>query len=204
VVDEVKDVATGRALWSRRFPKDHPGLLVEPEEGRMLIRWRATDQAVQDEIKNYPQLAERLAALKERRGVYFVEMLDASTGKVLGAQLVDTGGRASMSTIGERIIVTQQAYAEIYSLATGKKQGEIPGWPLAHCQTANLISVRGENQNELAIYDLNTREKLDEFTFASNVHFDQFSKDGKRLLVLTEDQTAYFLDTPNPARSSPP
>jgi hypothetical protein len=141
-----------------------------------------------------------MAALKETKGVYFVEMLDASTGRVLGTQLVDTGGRGSISTLGNRVIVSHQGYAEIYSLATGNKEGEIFGWPHAHCQARNLVSVRGENQNELAVYDLITREKLDEFTFASNVEFDHFSKDGKRLFVLTADQTAYFLDVSHPAR----
>jgi len=202
VIDEVRDAATGRVLWSRRFPKDHPGLLVEPEEGRTIVSWRATDGAVQDEIKDYPQLAERFAALKEKRGVYFVEILDASTGRVLGAQLLDTGGRASILTMGERMIVSQKAYVEIYSMATGQKEGEIPGRPSAHCQTTNLVSVRSENENELEVYDLNTREKVDGFTFASDVRFDQFSKDGKRLLVLTEDQTAYFLDISKPAPPS--
>ena len=95
VVDKVSDVSSGQVLWSRRFPKDHPGLLVEPEEDRALIRWRVTDEGGREELKNYPQFAERLAALKETKGVYFVEMLDASTGRVLGAQLVDTGGHGS-------------------------------------------------------------------------------------------------------------
>ena len=140
------------------------------------------------------QLAERLAPMKEKRGVYFVEILDAPTGKVLGAQLVDTGERGSISTMDERLFVTHRGFVEIYSIATGLKEGEIPGSPRAYSKTANLVSVQGENTNELAVYDLNSREKVDEFTFASDVRFDHFSKDGNRLLVVTEDQTAYFLD----------
>ena len=100
------------------------------------------------------------------------------------------------------MIVSHQGYMGIYSFDTGHKEGEIFGWLRARCPVANLVSVRGGNWNELAVYDLNTREKLDEFTFASDVDFDQFSKDGKRLFVLTADQTAYFLDISNPVRPS--
>jgi hypothetical protein len=44
------------------------------------------------------------------------------------------------------------------------------------------------------VYDLISRERLDEFSFARDVDFDHFSEDGKRLFVLTTDQTGYFLD----------
>jgi len=197
VVDEVSDVRTGTLLWSRRFPREHPGLLVEPGEGRALLRWRVQDEAGREELKNYPELSDRLAARKDNNGIYLVEILDALTGKALAAQLVESGGRGWISTVGDRLFVSHQGYTEIYSVGTGQKEGELLGWPRAHCQAANLVSVRGEGENELAVYDLNRREKLDEFAFASDVDFDQFSTDGKRLIVLTADQTAYLLDVSN-------
>jgi WD40 repeat protein len=92
-------------------------------------------------------------------------------------------------------------YAEVYSLATGVKEGEIFSGASAYCKTTDRITVRGGNDNELAIYDLNSREKWDEFTFSSGVVFDQFSRDGKRLFVLINDQTAYILDVSNSAGS---
>jgi hypothetical protein len=202
VVDEVSDVRTGRVLWSRHFPKEHPGLLVEPEEGRVIIRWRASAEGVRDEIKDYPRLEERFAALRESKGAYFVEVLDALTGKVLGAQLVDTRGQGSVYTLGDRDIVSHRGYIEIYSLATGQREGEIFGWPRTFCKAANLITVRSGSGNDLAVYDLTSQQKLDEFSFASDVDFDHFSEDGKRLFVLTTDQTGYLLEVACPTRPS--
>jgi len=114
----------------------------------------------------------------------------------------DNGHNLGLYVRGERVIISHQGYVEIYSLATGRKEGEIFGWPRSYCKAANLMSVGGENQNELAIYDLSSRSKLDEFTFASNVDLDQFSEDGKRLFVLTNDQTAFSLDISNLVRPS--
>jgi len=41
---------------------------------------------------------------------------------------------------------------------------------------------------------LNTSERVKELNFAKPVSFKQFSKDSKRLFVLTSDQTAYLFD----------
>jgi hypothetical protein len=46
----------------------------------------------------------------------------------------------------------------------------------------------------LALYDLASMEFRREYSFSSPVAFNQFSQDGKRLLVLTANQAAYQLD----------
>ncbi len=47
---------------------------------------------------------------------------------------------------------------------------------------------------QLAIYDLTSMEKRDQFIFSSPVSLVRFSPEGKSLFVLTANQTAYVLD----------
>ena len=52
-----------------------------------------------------------------------------------------------------------------------------------------------ENERgKLAVYDLASLEKRDEFTFTHPVSLTSFSQDGKRLFVLTANQAVYVLD----------
>jgi hypothetical protein len=193
---EVRDVRTGQVLWDRRFPKEDPEFNIEPEQGRVILRWAASDSAVQDEIKNYSQFADAWTAARKQPGGAFIEILNLSDGAVLHATVLENGWGARILTAGERLIVGHPGYMEIFSLAGGGKEGEIPGSPGAVSQTGKLFSVRGDATNELEIYDLRSREKLDYFAFPVDVDYDQFSDDAQRLLVLTRDQTAYILTAP--------
>jgi hypothetical protein len=46
----------------------------------------------------------------------------------------------------------------------------------------------------LIIYDLHSLKQINDLTFASRISAYLFSEDGKRLFVLTIDQTAFVLD----------
>jgi hypothetical protein len=192
---EVHDLLTGRLLWARGFPKEIPRFSVEPEQGLAILRWPATDSAVQDEIKNYPQLTDAWAAIRKQPNGEFIEILNLSDGAILHATFLEDGWGSSILTAGERLIVSHPGYMEVFSLAAGGKEGEFPGSPSAVSLTGKLLSVRGDASNELEIYDLQSREKLDSYAFPADVDYDQFSADGKRLLVLTSNQTAYLLAT---------
>jgi len=60
---------------------------------------------------------------------------------------------------------------------------------------ADLLTVR-TGTGELELYDLAGLRKQCTYDFGSRVAFNAFSGDGKRLLVLTSDQTVYTI---NPA-----
>jgi hypothetical protein len=64
--------------------------------------------------------------------------------------------------------------------------------PSATAKT-NLLAL-GTDSRQLTIYDLSTGTKLDNQTFSDPIVYTHFSRDGQRLLVLTEDQTAFVLD----------
>ncbi|HKG60413.1 MAG TPA: hypothetical protein VKB05_11690 [Pyrinomonadaceae bacterium] len=54
---------------------------------------------------------------------------------------------------------------------------------------------------KLAVYDLATMEKRDEFIFTRPISMLRFSQDGKRLFVLTTAQTVYILDVSSLAKT---
>jgi hypothetical protein len=193
---EFRDVLTGRVLWSRRFPKEVPKLMVDQAQNRVILTWAAADSATQDEIKNYPQLAEAWTTARKQPNGAFIEILTLSDGTVLRAMVVENGWNARILAAGEHLIAGRPGYMEIFNLADGTKEGEIPGAPGAASVTGEFLSVRGDSTNELEIYDLRSRQKIDDLAFSADVDFEQFSADSKRLLVLTRDQTAYILDAP--------
>ncbi len=195
---EVHDVVTGQELWSRHFAKQGPGVLAQPGEGRILFRWPSSTETARDEIQTCPRVVKQVAETQANNKVDLLEVLDASNGQILTAMLVD--GAPNIFTAGERLIASHAGYFSIYSLSTGAKEGEILGAPGAYSKSTASICVRGANENQLAIYDLKSRRKLDEFTFPGNIDTAHFSEDGQRLFVLTSDETVYSLDLSRIAR----
>jgi hypothetical protein len=204
VTYQVQDLRSWRVLWSRHFAKEVPGFQVEPEQARVVLHWAASDAAVADEIKSHTELAEAWSAARNHPGASFLEILNLSDGSVRRAMLLDSGAVAG--TAGERLLVSHRGYMEVFSLASGAKEGEISGRLRAISPSGSLLSVGGDSPNELEIYDLGSRTRLDGFAFPSRIEFEQFSADGKRFLVLTSDQTAYFLNMTSlaPAGSTRP
>jgi len=81
----------------------------------------------------------------------------------------------------------------VYSYSKREKVGQVMGTFPAVAKASGLMCVRS-NPDQLALYDLASMELRREYSFSSPVAFKEFSQDGKRLLVLTADQTAYQLD----------
>jgi len=81
----------------------------------------------------------------------------------------------------------------VYSLSTGTQIGRAFGNDTAVGAETGLLSVENAS-GQLTLYDLATMTKKDEFTFTSYVAYAVFSPDGRKLFVLTGNQTAYVLD----------
>lgn len=91
VTQEVRDIRSGQTLWSRRFPREAPRFLLLSERGRVFLSWPASTTAAQEEIRKYPQLSEQFNSIKDKREFQLLEILDASTGNVLKAVLLNPG-----------------------------------------------------------------------------------------------------------------
>ena len=213
---EVRDVRSFDALWSRPFGKEAPDYWVEPRGGTMVLSWPVASKYARDEIKSDAELTKRLAALKEQEGDYFLQVLDAKTGATKGKLLVETGKGsfriAKAFAAGDYVVITDtQNRVLVYSLSTGEQKGRVfgsravvggvDGKPQPTGQSAGqsvgqsvgLMCVENE-RGKLAVYDLASLEKRDEFTFTHPVSLTSFSQDGKNLFVLTANQAVYVLD----------
>lgn len=164
----------------------------------MVMSWPVASKTAQAEIKADPVLKEQLAAMKEKEGDYFLQVIDARTGVLKGRLLVETGKGSfrigSVFATNDLVIIADSTNRVlIYSLANGAQKGRLFGSRSAISKAANLICVENE-RGQLTIYDLASLEKRDQFTFTHPVSLALFSQDGKKLFAMTSNQTAYVLD----------
>jgi len=198
VIIEMSDARTMKLLWSQTYPKESPRVWIAPSYETVAALWNVRDESAQAEIKADPKLAERQAALKEKEGDYFVKFLDINTGKAIGRLLIETGkGSFRLTNVfaaGDWAIVSDtQNRILVYSLKTGELTGRVFGGDATVSLVNKLLCVENE-AGKLAIYDLETLTKLDEFVFSSPTSLLRFSADGRRLFVLTDNQSIYYLN----------
>lgn len=202
---EVREARGGKTLWSRDFPKEAPGVYVDPHEGAMMLVWALKASAARAEIKADPRLGQQLSAMKEKEGDYFLQTVDARTGKVTGGLMIETGKGSfrvrNVFAAGDLVLVADsENRVLVYSLSTGEKKGQVFGGHPAVSKEGNLLSVENE-RGQVTVYDLSTLQKRDGFTFSSPVALSRFSADGKRLFVLTASQTTYVLNISETAQA---
>lgn len=199
VTIDMLDAPTMKPLWSKTYSKEAPRAWVASEQGTVALLWDLTDDAAKAEIKANARLSSQLAGMKEKEGDYFLQVLDVRTGNELGELLIETGkGSFRLSNVfaaGDWVIIADSMNRVlIYSLKTGEQKGKVFGGFATVAPKGGLLCVENES-GKLAIYDLRTLEKREQFVFSSPVALVRFSEDGRKLFVLTSNQTAYVMDT---------
>jgi WD40 repeat protein len=164
----------------------------------MALLWNVTADAAKAEISSDPRLTQRLAAMREKEGDYFVKIVDAQSGNEIGKLLIETGkGSFRVSNIfavGDSVIIKDtRNRVLVYSLKSGEQKGRVFGAYATVSQASKLLCVENES-GKLFVYDLETMDKRDEFIFTRPISMLRFSQDGRRLFVLTAAQTVYILD----------
>lgn len=196
---EVQDARTGAVLWSRPFPKERPTPSIDSATSSMVLVWALDTGYAKDAIKSDPALKAKLDAMKEKEGDYYLEVIEARTGKTLGKLLVETGKGsfriARTFAVGDHVVIVDTSNrVQVYSLSSGEPKGRVFGTRVAVSGAGNLLCVENET-GQLAIYNLaRMNQPRDKFVFSHPVTLARFSADGKRLFVLTNDQTTYLLD----------
>lgn len=200
-VDERKlwarDMKSGQELWSRTWSGDPPVPYADPQGERVLLGWRASTSGGQALAKRYPELRRQLNSTNLSVNHAVFEVLDVRTGEALGTVLVhDAWGPESFVqafSVGDSVIFERDvARVTVYSLSTGKITAKIYGRYVSASGSANLLAAL--DGNRLRLFDLNGGSKRDEYLFSDAPVYTHFSKEGKRLLVLTEQQFVYVLD----------
>lgn len=193
---EARDVQQGTTLWTRDFPDGVPRYWGSPQYGTLTLAWNLASPAARSLVKSNAALAKQLSAMGDKEGDYLLQTIDLKTGKLLGQLLIETGKGAfrieQITTAGDWVVVTDtQNRVLVYSLGSGQLKQRFFGTRAAISPRDNLLCVENE-PGRLIVYDLNSGEKRDEFSFSSRVSLIQFAGD-KRLFVLTANQTAYLL-----------
>jgi hypothetical protein len=200
---DVRDVATGKSLWTLKCEKEAPAVVVNSDTNRVVLIWRADDAGAKDEIKSDRNLRNSFNATKEHPGEYFVKVIEADDGRMLGqftAQAGDLGteeGGLSVDAFADDDWVAfgdSAGHMGLYSSTSGEKKGEIPGASAVISEPAGLLATKGGSK-ELDLYSMPDLKKQSQLEFSTPVIFKGFSEDGKQLFVLTADQTTYFFDT---------
>jgi len=132
--------------------------------------------------------------------------LDLKDGKALGKLLIETGKGSfritDVLTSGDWVAISDtQNRTLVYSLSSGQQKGKVFGRLTAISPESNLLCVEN-GEGLLTLHELASFEKREQFTFPSRVSLVRFSDDGKRLFVLTSDQTVYLLDVSSVALSN--
>ncbi len=203
IIVETFDVQNMKLLWAKTFPKEAPRIWVLPSEGTIALRWNVRDEAAKADIKADSTLSRQLAAMKEKEGDYYIQILNVETGDLLGKLLIETGKGSfrlsSIAAVGDWVVVTDTLNRVlVYSLKTGELKGRAFGESATASKASNLLCVQNE-RGQLTVYNMVTMEKRDQFGFSSPVSMARFSEDGRRLFVLTSNQNAYVLDVSSQA-----
>jgi len=155
--------------------------------------WLVASEAARDELKQFPEL--KSSAEKEDM---FYELVDLSSNAVRGKLLVKTnkfsftvrsvkvdGDFVALQASGDRVLT--------YSLAAGKELGHVFGHAPAISSRGGVCAV-STAEGEVNVYGLADSQLRRTYQFPGSIAYKNFSTDGKRLFVLTRDQTAYVLD----------
>lgn len=191
---EVRDALTGAPLWSKAFSKVIPAIYTDATSNVAAFRWRLSTPGAKAELKTLPTVLRPDSG--GRDDDYLIEIVELSSGKFLNALIIDTTNGAidlHRNLVTRDWLVGYDSIGRtlIYSLKTGKCTAKFFGDPWSVSLSGTLVFEY--DPGRLAIYDLTSNKKSD-LTFPFPVSSTFFTRDGKKLLLLTKDQVVYTVD----------
>lgn len=195
---EISDAVTRSTLWSRKYESEPPTVFTDSRAETVTLYWPVTEKTAKEIIKKSPQLAAKAKSMGEKEGDYLVQVLNANTGAELGTVLIETGEGSftieRVFTVGDWLtIIDSENRILFYSLATGELKSRVFGEDAAVNPARSIAAV--ENiPGVLALVDLNTGRRIDEFRFPSRISYAAFDKQGGKLFVLTANQRYYIFN----------
>jgi WD40 repeat protein len=195
---EVRDAQTGATLWTREFNEETPGYFVRPAHNTITLGWRLSSKAAKTIIKNDPALSAKLSSMQEKAGDYFFQILDPKTGKVTGQYLLETGEGSfnvqSVMAAGDYLVINDdENRILIHSISQGRLLQRFFGSRVAISPVNGLVAI-GNMPERMTVFDIATGAERERLSFTKPVSVVQFTDDGKRLFILTADQTAFMFD----------
>jgi hypothetical protein len=203
------DPANGKELWQRAFEVDRysqspqikstPVVYTDPQGDRIVLGWGARTAGGKDAADHSPAVKSLMKQVKVTDHDSVFEVLDARSGKTITAAFVQTPGPDTFDSVfseGDWLVLEKDGQTvSTISLSTSSQVAQETGYVPAISAEAGLLSFAG-NGGHFTIADLKAPDHKHEYTFPSNVAYAHFSADGKRILVMTEDQVVYVLNVP--------
>src|SRR5207249_11618436 len=141
------------------------------------------------------KLQERWSKENPGDSDFFMEVLNARDGTVAAGIVVRTGKYSFhpeyQEAVGDWLVVTDNLNRVLlYSISTGERKARWFGYnPQISTKGQWLCLANG--RGHLLVYDLRMLKQASDLSFDNHVSAYTFSEDGKRLLVLTDDQTVF-------------
>jgi WD40 repeat protein len=197
------DIVDQKALWSRDFPKQGPSISGSPVSGKVVLIWAASSGGIRDELAREAKLQALWEKQKPKEGDYLLEALNSRNGTLAGAAVLHTGNRSyipeSVNAVGDWLVVEDnQNRVLLYSISTGEQLVRWFGYHPEISRNGQRLCL-ANGRGHLLVYDLQSLKQIDDLYFANSITAHNFSADGKRLFVLTNDQTAFEFEVPSDA-----
>jgi WD40 repeat protein len=192
------DMVSLAPLWTHTYPKEGPTVAGKPTSGELILVWGAKSEGLRDEMTRDPKLQASWAKQNPGETDFFLEVLNAREGTFAGGAMVHTGKYSFQpeheEAAGDWLVVTDNRNRVLlYSILNGGLKAKWFGYNPQMSQGGNRLCV-SNGRGQLIVYDLKTLRPMREFSFRNRVVADIFSEDGKRLFVLTNDQTTFIFD----------
>jgi Peptidase family M48 len=192
------DMINQKPLWSRSFPKQGPRVSGSPSSGKLVLSWSVGADGLRDEVARNASLQARFSRENPGNTDYFFEVLNTRDGQTAGGVVLRTGKLSFVpeytEAVGDWLIVgDNRNRVLLYSISTGEQKAKWFGYhPEISRNGERLCLLNGRGR--LLVYDLRSLKQIRDFSFASHISAETFSDDAKKLLVLTDDQTAFVID----------
>jgi len=195
---EAMDIVNLKPLWSRAFPKQGPWVSGSVLSGKLIFFWNAKADGLHEELARDARLQALWARENPGDTDYFLEVVEAHNGTVTGGAVVRTGKFSfrpeEREAAGDWLVVTDNLNRVLlYSASTGERKAEWFGYHPEISRNGEWLCL-ANGRGHLVTIDLRTLKQTSDLSFANHVSAYTFSGDGKRLLVLTDDQTVFVFD----------
>ena len=192
---EVTDVASGKLLWSKHFPRAAPQVNVSAASDRLVAVWPPLSQTGAEELAQDPHGLARLAHTDDEA---IVELFELRSGKSLGVLPVHMSGTVrrlpAIVTAGDWLVMSDgRNRLLVYSISGAVPERRLFGHRPVISTDGSLLCVENET-GQLEVYEVKSLQKQRELDFSKSVSLMQFTGGEKHLFVLTSDQTAYVIN----------
>lgn len=204
---ELMDWMQDKVIWTKEFKGRVPRYSFDSYSGRLILFWRVSSDEGKARLKEDPALKEKAESLGSKEGDYLIEVIDGYESKTVGTLLLETG-KGSFSVFSgqsERewlVLKDTEGRVLVYSVKDGTLRHRFFGANAAINPRQNHLIV--ENfPGDVALYSLDSGEKLADFTVNGAVSFARFSLDGMRLFLFSDSQVGYAIDLTKIKRKQP-